>query len=173
MYYSSDHFSRIYAQYSAILQRYLFRLTKNSEDAADLTQETFMRLYGKTSPPECIQAWLYRTAYCMFVDHWRNGKRKPVAPFELQEESLYAAVTFSPEVLCLESEAKNGILHAMDHLRCRDKTVLLLRGRDGATYREIAMIMGCSEKVVKSVIYRARQRMKKMRKNGQLAHIFG
>lgn len=48
-----------------------------------------------------IQAWLYRTAYCMFVDHWRYGKRKSIVTFDIREETLLTE-TFSPEVLCLE-----------------------------------------------------------------------
>lgn len=173
MSYSSDHFSKIYNQYSTLLQKYLLRLTNNPQDAADLVQETFLRLYDKPAPPDCLQAWLYRTAYCMFVDHWRNGKRKPVITFDILGESFFMGESSSPEELCLELEINDGILQSMDHLKQRDKTALLLRGQEGASYREIALLMGCSEKVVKSVIYRARQKMKKLRENGQLAHLFG
>jgi RNA polymerase sigma-70 factor (ECF subfamily) len=173
MVYSTEYFNGIYVEYGALLHRYLIRLTGDPQDAADIVQETFLRLYKGQKPPQCIKAWLYRTAYCIFIDHWRYHKRKPVVPLENYEEAIRGAVMISPESAVVEAETVNELYLIINQLQKRDKTALMLRGRDGATYREIAAQMGCSELVVKSVIHRARQKIKKMRSEGQLTHILG
>lgn len=153
-------FYHIYAQYRQPLHRYLVRRTGNESDAADLAQETFVRLYEKQVQPETAKAWLYKTGYHLFVDQWRKKRRSVHVPLEAIPDMPYTGDC--PEGAAVGAELRSEIREALAELKPRDRQVLLMLAQRGLSYREIAEHIGCSENAVKTLVHRARKRMREL-----------
>jgi RNA polymerase sigma-70 factor, ECF subfamily len=156
-------FDQLYNLYALPLQHYLFRFTRNHEDAADLSQEAFLRLHQNGVRPETAKAWLFRTGYHLFVDKWRKKKHYSYLPLEQIPEPVLDG-EYSPERALLASETEREVDHALMKLKPRDRTVLKLLKQGDVSYQEIARRTGYSENLVKSIIFRARGRMRRMMK---------
>lgn len=154
-------FIQLYKQYAVPLQHYLYRYTQNREDAADLAQEAFLRLHLREVRPETAKAWLFRTGYHLFVDKWRKRKKYVFLPLDTVPEPLVESELL-PERAVLVSETESEVDEAMQKLKPRDRAVLQLLRQEDVSYQEIARRTGCSEKLVKSIIFRARGRMRRM-----------
>lgn len=151
-------FQHIYKQYRLPLHRYLVRRTGNESDAADLTQETFVRMYEKRVNPETARAWLFKTSYHLFVDQWRKKRRAVHVPLEAMSDMPETDV--SPEGEALGAELRKEIFKALQELKPRDREVLLMLAQRNLSYREIADHVGCSENAIKTLVHRARKRMR-------------
>ncbi|PYI52401.1 RNA polymerase sigma factor [Paenibacillus flagellatus] len=153
-------FQNVYHNYQIPLQRYLMLRTGNENDAADIAQEAFIRLYEKQVKPETAKAWLFKTGYHLFVDQWRKKRRALHVPLESIPDMPMTGP--SPEGLALGAELRTEIREALGELKPRDRQVLLMLAQRGLSYREIAEHIGCSENAVKTLVHRARKRMREL-----------
>ena len=153
-------FQNVYKLYRAPLHRYLARRTGNDSEAADLAQETFVRMYEKQVQPETAKAWLFKTGYHLFVDQWRKKRRAIHVPLDsIPDMPMLDA---SPEGEAVGAELRLEISRALGQLKPRDRQVLLLLMNRGLTYREIAEQFGVSENAIKTLVHRARKRMREL-----------
>lgn len=149
----------------AMVYSLAYRMTGNSEDAADLTQEAFLnawrglaRFQGQAS----FSTWLYRLTSNACIDFLRREKRRSALSLTLEpdeEESRQAEVSderWSPEALLDRQESLQAVRRALGQLSDEHREVLLLRELEGLSYREIAQALGLEEGTVKSRIARAR-----------------
>ncbi len=149
----------------AMVYSLAYRMTGNSEDAADLSQEAFLnawrglaRFQGQAS----FATWLYRLTSNACIDFLRREKRHSTLSLTLEptdEESRQAEVTderWSPEALLDRQENQTAVRQALTQLSDEHREVLLLRELEGLSYREIAQHLGLEEGTVKSRIARAR-----------------
>lgn len=150
----------VYTNHRIELQYFLLGLTKNLQDAADLTQETFLRYIQREVQPESPRAWLFQTGYHLFIDSWRKRKNWWKVPLDTVEEYLMEEGS-SPETIVLHKEFQLGLDKAMMKLKPQARTALLMAKDEGYTYKQIALRLGCSENTVKSIIRRARMKMRK------------
>ncbi|HZG76380.1 MAG TPA: sigma factor, partial [Paenibacillus sp.] len=67
-----DFFEECYREHFTSLRAYLVRYTRDPEEAADLAQETFVRLWVSRSMPHPVMPWLRRVGYRLFVDRCRR-----------------------------------------------------------------------------------------------------
>lgn len=149
----------------AMVYSLAYRMTGNSEDAADLTQEAFLnawrglaRFQGQAS----FSTWLYRLTSNACIDFLRREKRRSTLSLTLEadeEESRQTEVSderWSPEALLDRQESLQAVRRALGQLSDEHREVLLLRELEGLSYREIAQALGLEEGTVKSRIARAR-----------------
>jgi RNA polymerase sigma-70 factor, ECF subfamily len=144
------------------------RLTRHSEDAGDIVQETYLRAYRTFSSfkegTNC-KAWLFTILYSIFVNRYRKKQREPdtVSIEELQEtfhrtladsdwETNFAALTRS-ELECQEPEVN----HALAKLPEDFRSAVLLVDVQGLTYEEAATALECPVGTLRSRLFRARQ----------------
>ncbi|MBD2860701.1 MULTISPECIES: RNA polymerase sigma factor [Paenibacillus] len=153
-------FQNIYNLYQVPLHRYLARRTGNESDAADLAQETFVRMYEKQVQPDTAKAWLFKTGYHLFVDQWRKKRRAVHVPLDSVPEM--PVLDMSPEGAAMGAELRMEIGRALNELKPRDRTVLLMLAQRGLSYKEIAEHIGVSENAVKTLVHRARKRMREL-----------
>jgi len=151
--FSEDEFENIYRTWAPALFNFTARLVGRQE-ARDLVQETFLRLFRTPVPPDRVKPWLYRVAYRLCIDHHRRKKAAPAHPVsELPEPGDPGA---NPETVYLAREAIARFLAAFRNLPPEGRALLLLREKDNASYREIAAITGITVEAVRSRLYRAR-----------------
>ena len=121
--------------------------------ANDIVQETFTRLWEKvrTVNYEKVRSYLFTSAYRIFLNHIRDGKRiEQMDDVKTNDYGHNEQYTDLKEVLNL----------ALDQLPEIQKTVILLRDYEGYNYQEIAGITNLNESQVKVYIYRGRMALK-------------
>jgi RNA polymerase sigma-70 factor (ECF subfamily) len=142
------HFPRLY--------RYLDRVSGEPDLAADLAQETFVRLYRRGSPPDSPEAWLVTVANNLF----RNARSKRSRQLRLltsrRAEDLVADPPPSPAQAAETAESRHRVRVAIDRLPERERRMLLLRA-EGYSYRDIALALELNEASVGTLLARAKR----------------
>lgn len=141
--------AQVYRDHGPRILRYLRRLAKDDETAADLLQETFVRaLRARSIPADPQQSlnWLYRVAANLAIDHLRRERRHRWFPLGGEEAQ--------------EAPAGNGeselVRAALRSIPPDQAVALLLRVQEERSRADIAELLGVSESAVKSRISRGR-----------------
>jgi RNA polymerase sigma-70 factor (ECF subfamily) len=155
------YFEECYASQFLPLKGYLVRYTRDPEEAADLAQETFVRLWVSRSTPRSAVAWLRRVGYRLFVDRCRRrgraGEAVPLESLPARPDPLAA----TPEEAWLERESRGRYEQLLSGLGATERFIFQSIVHDQASYRQIGETLGCPENTVKSVVRRARLRLAK------------
>lgn len=134
-----------------------YRMTRNSHDAEDLVQETFLRAYrafdGYT-PGTNIRAWLHTILYRVRTDAFRRAGRSPQT---VELDSDGPAVAAPQDALASGGE---DLARALDGLPEVFRTAVVLRDVQDLTYEEIARVLGVPIGTVMSRIHRGRALMR-------------
>jgi RNA polymerase sigma-70 factor (ECF subfamily) len=144
------------------------RLSRRSEDAGDLVQETYLRAYrtfANFKEGTNCKAWLFTILYSIFVNKYRKDQREPdTVPIEELEETFhrtladgawetnFVALTRS-ELDCEEPEVN----HALAKLPEGFRSAVLLVDVQGFTYEEAAAALECPVGTLRSRLFRARR----------------
>ena len=149
-----SQFNRCVEQYADRLFRFAFASLRNREQAEDVVQESFARVWEKRNTVDFAKAksYLFTTAHHAMIDEVRHKQR-----FTNVEEPLSANATTAPSPY----PDLNDILNkALATLPKTQRNALLLRDYEGYSYQEIGDITGMSEAQVKVNIFRARNALK-------------
>ena len=151
---NTEQYNQCVEQYADRLFRFAFSSLRNREQAEDVVQESFARVWEKRQTVDFAKAksYLFTTAHHAMVDEVRH--RQHFADIEsCQPDELKNAPTSCPDV--------NDILHkTLATLPEAQRHALLLRDYEGYSYQEIGDITGMSEAQVKVNIFRARTALK-------------
>lgn len=134
------------------------RLTGNMEDAKDVSQEVFLKLYRnlrKVEADAALPAWLYRVTVNACHD-LRRGKAA-AAPVEIAEQLPSGAN--DPQAAVTEAERRRVLELSLRMLPEKERTALVLRDLEGLTTEETARVLGSSEATVRSQISKARAKV--------------
>jgi RNA polymerase sigma-70 factor (ECF subfamily) len=138
------------------LINFIYRMNSNANDAEDLAQETFLKVYrsaDKYGGNGKFRQWLFRIARNLFIDRYRRESRmKPVAPESMPEEIAHDA----------ESGQREEVLTHLNKMSERDRSLLVLAHMENFSYDEIAETLGVSLKSVSVGLSRARGRFRKI-----------
>jgi len=136
------------------LRNYLTGKLKDSEAAADLAQESYLRLLGMQQSGEKIEeprALLYRIANNLIVDRYRRTAVREnvlVTSNSLSELDVAAPTACEPEAIAMSTEGLDTLLGVINSLPPRCREVFILFKFDGITYAEIGARMGISVRTV-------------------------
>lgn len=170
---AAEAFDRLFQDYEQKIFNLILRLVGDYEEAADLTAETFvraMRAYHRFRHEARPSTWLYRIALNLCKNYFRQQRlRRRVHAFSLDSppESTPDSApreiedsTQSPEHRFAARELQEHIANCLLQLRPEFRTLIVLRDVQGLSYQEIAAALGCSEKAVKSRLFRARTQLR-------------
>ncbi len=154
------------------LYKTALRLTRNSEDAEDLLQETFMkayRHYNSFQPGTNLKAWLFKILKNTFINEYRRRKQvPPQVEFGELEETFESALLpqqnrglKTPEDEIMEASLDSEVKRAIATLPHNYKVVVLLADIEGYAYKEIAGILAIPVGTVMSRLYRGRRLLEK------------
>ena len=144
------------------------RMTGNAEDAADMTQETFIKAYNSLSSfrgDSKFSVWLYRIATNVCLDFLRSRSRKPTVSLSVEDDDGeetqmdIADESQSPEQLLERGLTRDAVRRGLKSLSPEYRQILLLREIQGLSYEEIAEALTLEVGTVKSRIFRARKRL--------------
>ena len=138
-----------------------YRLTGNQQDAEDLTQETFMRVFRslKSYRPGTFEGWLHRITTNLFLDMVRH--RQVIRMEALPENYDRVPGTLkTPEQAVDDAMLDPDLEIALAELRPDYRAVVVLCDVVGLTYEEIASTLGLKMGTVRSRIHRARSSLR-------------
>jgi RNA polymerase sigma-70 factor, ECF subfamily len=150
-------FHDVYERYAAAVHRLALYLSGDRAEADDLTSETFVRAW--TAPggirEETVKAYLFTILRNLHAERTRHRSRN--VPLELEAHAV--APGFARDV---ENKSELAwVAAALGRLPAVDRAALLMRGRDGRPYEEIAHTLGLSLAAVRVRVHRARIRLAK------------
>jgi RNA polymerase sigma-70 factor (ECF subfamily) len=152
-------FETVMRQYERLVLVTALRLLGNVEDAKDVSQEVFLRLYrnmGKVEAANNYQAWLYRVT--VNVCHDVGRKRKPSVPVEDVPELVSRAA--DPHQDLTGAERQRVLQMSLQALSPKEREALVLRDLEGLSTEEVARTLGSSEATVRSQISKARVKIR-------------
>lgn len=172
-----EAFVEIVNTYENFIYRIAFGVTGQSEDAEDVTQETFLRLWQILEEFEWIDqpdAYIARIAKNAAIDLLRKRKRFPTQPLGVCGEGEEASVwdvpdddpDHAPDAAILSYERQRELEDAIAQLKETHRQILWMRVTKGMSYAEIAERLEISEGTVRSRLARARIALKKILKKG-------
>ena len=154
-----DHSARVY--------RLAYRLSGNAQDAEDLTQETFVRVFRSLAEftPGTFEGWLHRITTNLFLDMVRRRQRIRFDALPEDTERLPGSAP-SPEQVYADTHLDPQIQAALDALSPEFRVAVVLCDIEGLTYEEIAATLGVKLGTVRSRIHRGRVQLR-----AALAHL--
>ena len=161
-------FEKLVLEYEKSVYAITQRMTGNAEDAADMTQETFIKAYNSLSSfrgDSKFSVWLYRIATNVCLDFLRSRSRKPTVSLSVEDddgeevELDIADESQSPERLLERGLTRDAVRRGLNALSPEYRQILLLREIQGLSYEEISDVLTLEVGTVKSRIFRARKRL--------------
>ncbi|MFI5092636.1 MAG: sigma-70 family RNA polymerase sigma factor [Candidatus Acidiferrum sp.] len=162
-------FELLLQRYRTPLVNFLYRMVRAREEAEDLAQEVFLRVYRARKdyvPSAKFTTWLFRIATNLALNSVRDNRHQRM------EISLDAPVTIDAEdgdekaldiaekhpnieQYLVDEARKKMIRHAIDKLPEKQRAAVLLHKYQELDYGDIAKILECSESALKSLLFRA------------------
>ena len=138
--------------HSDALYSYVLKMTRRKDEAQDIVQDVFTKLWQKrdTVRVDDAKAYLFKMCYNATIDHFRKAKRRKV------HESAVMIDTYQMHD---NLSTKDMLEQSLDRLSEEQKTIILLREQEGYSYEEISEILQLSLSQVKIKIFRARKKL--------------
>lgn len=160
-----EAFGEVYQRFVGLVFNLAMRMAGKTEEAEDLTQEIFLRVYrhlGRFSGRSTLKTWIYRVA----LNHCRSKlgrKRYPTQP--LAEEHAGEGIHLvddrrGPEARILANDAAQRVNLALRQLKPCFREAVVLRDLEGLSYEEIAEVLDTRIGTVRSRIARGRDRLR-------------
>ena len=158
---------QVVREHSARVYRLAYRLSGNPQDAEDLTQETFVRVFRSLADfsPGTFEGWLHRITTNLFLDMVRRRQRIRFDALPEDTERLPGRAP-SPEQVYADTHLDPQVQAALDALSPEFRVAVVLCDIEGLTYEEIAATLGIKLGTVRSRIHRGRVQLR-----SALAHL--
>jgi RNA polymerase sigma-70 factor, ECF subfamily len=165
-------FETLVERYQHRLLGVMIHLVGRVEEAEDLTQEVFLRIYRARKgyrPRAKFSTWLFTIANNLALNHLRGKGRNPTVPMAVEDTgSIPTGPTQdravgregTPSTQLRKVELSQVVRDALDLLGEDQKMAVLLNKFEDMSYSEIAEVMGRSEAAVKSLLARARNHLR-------------
>jgi RNA polymerase sigma-70 factor (ECF subfamily) len=150
-------FEEIVERYEKTVYNVAYRMLRDEEDAADITQMVFIKIHRKLDsydPSRKFFSWLYRIAVNECLNYLKKRKHEVVA------DGDYAVSRQSPWDDVARNERSELLEGALMDLKPEHRVVIILKYFLEFSYREISDIAGIPEKTVKSRLFTARQQLR-------------
>lgn len=167
-----DAFAELVNQYQPMVYSVIRRMVRDEEEARDITQETFLKIYrhfahfrGESS----LKTWVFRVAINQAHNSerwWRRRRRDATSSLDEptdERQSLGAKLVSAaetPEAHALADERRRQLERALAGLKKDFRLAVILRDIEGLSYEEIAAILEISVGTVKSRIARGREALR-------------
>jgi RNA polymerase sigma-70 factor, ECF subfamily len=166
-------FDSIMLLYRERLYSVIYNMTFNHEDAADLTQEAFVKAFrslGKFKGKSSFFTWLYRIGVNMTLSHIQRKKTRKFFSFDQISEEYGTSKEFEKFSSSESSSVRNTLLNELHQklnealLKLSDKhrTIVVLFEIDGLSHKEISTIMKCTEGTVRSRLHYAKLQLQSL-----------
>ncbi|MGI8888831.1 MAG: RNA polymerase sigma factor SigE [Nocardioidaceae bacterium] len=159
---TAPSWDEIVRQHSARVYRLAYRLTGNSHDAEDLTQEVFVRVFRSLSSyqPGTFEGWLHRITTNLFLDQARRRSRIRFDALPEDFADRLAGSLAAPEIEHSRDLFDPDVESALALLQPDFRVAVVLCDVEGLSYDEIAAVLGIKTGTVRSRIHRGRSMLR-------------
>jgi len=157
----SQSYAALVSKYQAGLYRYALGMVRDSDAAADLVQDAFVKAYTSLrscQDPARFGAWLHRIVVNRCKDHLKSRRRQMVP---LEEDTALAPESDGPARAADRGELLRSVERAMETLPASQREAFLLRHLEGRSYEEMAELLGTSVGALKMRVMRAREALQR------------
>jgi RNA polymerase sigma-70 factor (ECF subfamily) len=158
-----DAFRDLVLRWERRVYAFFFRCLGSREDAEDLAQETFVRIFrsaGRYRARGSFPSYLFRIAGNLYRNEVRRRRRRPQPRLETVAQN-----GDRPDVALERRELAQAVRAAISHLPDRQQIAVILRRYEGLTYQEIADALGTSIPAVESLLHRASRSLREALKD--------
>lgn len=150
-----DHSARVF--------RLAYRLTGNRQDAEDLTQEVFVRVFRSLSSytPGTFEGWLHRITTNLFLDQVRRKQRIRFDALPEDADDRLPGNDLGPERMWEHNNLDHDVQAALDTLPADFRAAVVLCDIEGLSYEEIAATLDVKLGTVRSRIHRGRAQLRR------------
>ena len=158
---NTNAFRFLVEKYRNLVWHMVLRMTNRHEDAEDLAQEVFMRVFkqiGKFRGDSKLSTWIGSIAYNACVDHVRKSKREALSSSDSIGPINLAQSDVSPLLNNIDRNTMTKLVHRIiEKMPLQYRTVITLFHLEEFSYKEIEEITGMPEGTVKSYLSRGRE----------------
>lgn len=161
-------------KYKRMVHRLALQITKNQEDANDVMQETFIKVYQSIHTfrqEAAFETWVYRIAVNEALNFVKRRERRRESPLSNAQEIDFdlsvrqqAEMVNDPQIHAEKAELRRWVTKAVNSLSLKHRIVVILHELEGLTHAEIASILNCSEGTVRSRLHYARKQLRTLLK---------
>jgi RNA polymerase sigma-70 factor, ECF subfamily len=167
-----DAFERLVRQYDQNVLRLAMNLLRSPEDAYDIYQEAFLRVFRNLNSFrfDCsFHTWLYRIVTNLCLDHLRKKKVRKTestvvetaeGPLDRMDSIPELRADGDPQRTLLSRELRGRISEALSGMTARERMVFEMRHYQGMRLRAIGDVLGTTEEAAKNCLFRATQKMR-------------
>ena len=149
-----------------LVYRVAMQITKNSDDASDVLQDAFLKVYDSINAfrqESAFETWLYRIVVNLSIDAVKKRKRQQESMASLSEASdvhQSQDIQQDPTRQAEKNELQEWVTQAVNSLSIKHRAVVILHELEGLSHPQIADILDCSEGTVRSRLHYARKRLR-------------
>jgi RNA polymerase sigma-70 factor (ECF subfamily) len=163
-----DAFRALVERHSRYLFSIAYRLTRNTEDAQDVVQDTWLKAHAQLGRFEAranVRTWLTRIAINCAIDHLRIARRREPAydPATFEQEPTRGWIETTdaePDRQVLAGEIGNRIDQTLRRLTTLARSAFMLRHIEGMSISEIGVALGLNTSATKHSVFRAVRKMR-------------
>ncbi len=165
-------FDFLVERYQSKIINIAYGMLQDKEDAYDVAQEVFIKLYrkiGSFTGAASLDTWIHRVTVNASLDALRKrGRRVQTVPLAVEGEDAQtvelpiADDSAAPEKVVLQNERRRMLLDAIERLSPKYRSVLVLREFEDLDYEQIASALDISVGTVKSRLNRAREKLRNL-----------
>ena len=161
-------FEEIVREYEKTVYNLALRMSGDQEDALDISQEAFIKVYGSLRSfrgESKFSVWLYRIVSNTCLDFLRKRSRRAEESLSAEDgegepqEREIRDERYAPEGMLERKLAREALQRGLLALSEEQRKILLLRELQGFSYEEIGRILSLESGTVKSRIFRARKKL--------------
>lgn len=151
-------FTLVYNRHKKPLYNYLMKITRSRMLAEDIMHNVFLKLYENEAlirEPEKVEFWLFSAARNEAMSSFRKNRHSVDSGAELPE-----IVQSDPFADFEESEIRSIVMKELDRMDSSQSEVFILKEYSGMSYRDVSGVMNIPEDLVKSRLYKVREKLK-------------
>jgi RNA polymerase sigma-70 factor (ECF subfamily) len=152
-------FGQLLARYQRPIFNAAYRILNHREDATDVTQTAFLRAYEhieRFDPNQRFFSWIYRIAVNEALDMVGSRRRQEPMLDDLESDGA------GPHDVAVNGQLDAGMQGALMAIKADYRTLIVLKHVQDCSYEEIAAILECPVKTVKSRLFTARQALREV-----------
>jgi len=155
-------FTILFNKYKKRLYNYAVKMIGDKMTADDVVQDVFIKLFQSMNSihnKQSIQFWLFKTARNEMLAFFRNTKNKKLYSnsIDLEETEIKSPDSLSEQIE--NKELNKIVLNELDLMSAEFREVFILREYSGLSYKEIASLLEIDDELVKSRLYKVRQKL--------------
>lgn len=160
-----EAFGELVGRYQKKIFIFAYGFFPNRDDAMEIVQETFMRIFAKIGsyhPQQPFSGWVFRLTHNICIDTYRKFAKKNALENSIADVAEKQLIVLGNSHQELESRQMSAAIErASESLSVKQKSVFILKYRQGMKLQQVAEIMNVSLGTVKTLHHRALQKIRK------------